>query len=154
MSAATTARDDQTRAAFGEAEAIIRNVAALNGSPVHEGAEIPWIVEQVGALVTALRTGTARVCRHVGPGRAPQPMIAAAWDPGRVACRPCTEKLPPLSAEDDARCDRCGRVVQPIFPGAVKVGLVLLTWGLCRRCCRNTGMPTHPSSVAGVAGGT
>lgn len=148
MSGATTAQADQVRAALDHSEAVIRSVAARNGTPVHEGARIPWLVDQVADLLRAVRDGTARTCRHVGIGQSPRPMMAAAWDPGRLTCFPCTDRLPPLSAEADATCDRCGRVVQPIHPGAMRVGLILLTWGLCRRCCRETGVPLHPKDVA------
>ena len=148
MTPTATARNDQARAAVRHAETVIRDVAARNGSDVYEGFRIPWVREQVAVLFRALADGTARVCRHVGPDRPPQPLFAAAWDPGRLACAPCVDRLPAPDPVADATCDRCGRVVQPIYPGVVRVGMTLLSWGLCRRCVRATGMPMHPGSAA------
>lgn len=144
MTASTAASRDQAKAATDHADAILEAVAAEAGASVHRGVSAPWVIQQVDALFRAIQTGEARLCPHVGPTMSPQPMSAAAWDPGRLCCAACAARLPALDPVEDARCDRCGHVVQVIFPGAVRAGAILLSWGLCAGCVVATGIPTHP----------
>lgn len=146
-----TARLDQLHAAVREARGRIHATAERSGSPLYEGAGVAWLTEQLASLFQAVTSKTARLCPHVYPTGPLQPLSAATWDPGRLYCMPCARRLPPLDPIAERTCDRCARVVDPIYSGAAQIGLILIGWGLCGRCCRETGMPMGAKPPRGAA---
>jgi hypothetical protein len=140
--AATTALNDQFDAATTDAARVQAQIARHARIPLrHDTAPHPWIAQQIRALITALTAGTARLCPHATG--APAVLHAAAWAPGHLTCSLCVSDLHPDPAEDQT-CDRCRRPAHPIYPGMARVGPLLLTYGLCRRCAHRTGLG-HPA---------
>ena len=130
-----TAQLDQLGAASTDAYRRLARLGASHDSPVHLGPIPPWFHPHLRHLAQALTTGTARRCPHLGttPGVA----HAAVWDPGHLTCARCTHRLTP-NPREDTTCDRCRRRAELIYPGAIALGPVLLTFGLCPRCLTHT----------------
>jgi len=75
----------------------------------------------------------------VMPSRAKPPRLAPLGTTGTTG-RPPTP-CPARSVTVDAppgTCDRCRRPAELIHPGAIALGPVLLTFGLCPRCLAHT----------------
>ena len=130
-----TAQLDQLGAATADAYRRLARLGTAHHSPVHLGPIPPWLVPHLRHLTQALTTGTARRCPHLGT--APAVAHAAVWDPGHLTCARCTHRLTPNPGEDTT-CDRCRRRAELIHPGAIALGPVLLTFGLCPRCLTRT----------------
>ncbi|MFD0596170.1 hypothetical protein ACFQZ4_31110 [Catellatospora coxensis] len=95
-----TALADQAEAAARDAR---RKLASIGGDRPADIASDPWLAEQIGALLLALATDTARLCRHVKPS--PMVLHATAWTPDassasaapRSCDRPPTSRTPPAT---------------------------------------------------------
>ncbi|RAY13606.1 hypothetical protein DPM19_18175 [Actinomadura craniellae] len=137
-----TALADQLSAATRHARATVTAVAdQIPGGALTDGALIPWIREQIEALLTALFAGAGHVCPHLNHlGSAPQPAIAAAWAPERLTCNTCAPTL--LAAPGDTTCDRCSRPTPALHVGAVAAGLIIFHFALCPDCATEIGIPT------------
>ncbi|MEU1730006.1 hypothetical protein [Streptosporangium sp. NPDC020145] len=138
--AAYTALADQLNAATTDAARHQDRIAQHTGVKVRTINHHPWLHAQIITLITALTTGTARLCPHIGAS--PRVIHTAAWAPGHLTCTACVSALHPDGAEDST-CDRCRRPCSPIYPGMAQTGPILLAYGLCQRCARRTGLG-HP----------
>lgn len=130
------ATDDTTRTlgAAAEAQGARRVLIPATAAPA-------WF--RLGAVeaLTRWSAGQASTCFHAPHPARPQPIAAAAWKPGLIACLACPHlfRLPRLSAAD-RRCDGCGRVTtgpehdDGIHPNSVQFGPLLYTAGACRDC--------------------
>jgi hypothetical protein len=86
--------------------------------------------------------GKAATCVHDPHPDRPQPVVAAAWRPGTIACTACEPFLFALrrGSEADRRCDGCGKVTRGpaaddgIYPVALQAGPMLYRAGVCRDC--------------------
>jgi len=130
-----TAQLDQLGAATTDAYRRLARLGATHHSPVHLGPIPRWLHPHLRHLAHALASSTARRCPHLGT--APAVAHAAVWDPGHLTCARCTHRLTPSPAEDTT-CDRCLQQAELIHPGAIALGTVLLTFGLCPRCLAHT----------------
>lgn len=81
-------------------------------------------------------------CKHTRTGRnVAVPVIAPLWDRS-LWCAVCASAARlPNGSPPDRQCDRCGRICapalgDPIYPGSVQVGILLVVFGLCRDCHR------------------
>ncbi|GAA1411687.1 hypothetical protein ACFQZ4_53080 [Catellatospora coxensis] len=128
-----TALADQAEAAARDAR---RKLASIGGDRPADIASDPWLAEQIGALLLALATDTARLCRHVKPS--PMVLHATAWTPGRVVCERCAPQLRPATYQQDTTCDRCGEHTSAIYSGALAFGSILFTFGLCGGCIHSS----------------
>ncbi|MFC6080732.1 hypothetical protein [Sphaerisporangium aureirubrum] len=139
---AVTALADQIGAAVTDAVRLHTQIGHHQGITPHQlSTPHPWLTRQVHTLVDTLRTGNGRLCPHIGP--APLVLYGAAWAPGHLVCPRCIAALRPDDTEDST-CDRCRRPATPIYAGMAQSGLLLLAYGLCRRCARRTGLgPTN-----------
>ena len=136
-----TAQLDQLAAATTDAYGRLVQLGTAHGSPVRIGPVPAWLTPHLHRLARAVTTGTARRCPHLGT--APAVAHAAVWDPGHLTCPHCTHHLAP-DTEEDTTCDRCRRHGDPIHPGAIALGPILLTFGLCPRCLSRT----EPTAVS------
>jgi len=130
-----TAQLDQLSAASTDAYRRLARLGASHHSPVHLGPIPCWLHPHLRHLAYAVTTGTARRCPHLGA--APAVAHAALLDPGHLTCARCTHRLAPDPGEDTT-CDRCRQHAELIHPGAIALGPVLLTFGLCHRCLIHT----------------
>jgi hypothetical protein len=127
---------DQIGAAAADLGRRVRTLAADRGLPLVDVRADPWARGILAHLAAAALAGRLEGCPHV---RSPRPVVTAAWRPGVVTCGPCSGVF--SLAHDptaDATCDRCKRVVQPIYPSIVAAGPLLLLAGLCKQCLRKT----------------
>lgn len=100
-----------------------------------------WVrLGMLDALVTWW-CGKHSSCIHDPHPLRPQPVVAAAWKPGRIVCKQCTHLLDlPKNSTADRTCDGCGRVVSGedddlMCPFVVTAGVLTYTVGACRDCC-------------------
>ena len=99
-----------------------------------------WVRLQLLDLWGRWWDGSLETCRHWPVPQRPQPVAAALWRPGLIACVPCSSDLLRLSGEADRTCDGCGRVVEGlevgdgIYPCGVSLGPLLVFWGACAGC--------------------
>ncbi|WP_068928127.1 hypothetical protein [Planobispora rosea] len=141
---AQTALADQLAAAVAHASREHRQIARHIGAPLRKAPHHPWLSAQLSIIVNALTEGTARLCPHITA--APTVLHSAAWAPGDLVCSACIRALSPSDAEDST-CDRCRRPARPIYPGMAHAGVLLLSYGLCRRCARRTGLGSLPAEA-------
>jgi hypothetical protein len=140
---ATTALVDQGRAAARDAHEWLEFEAPLLGAPVTELdiATLPeWLRLDLLTTWAAWSAGTGRTCMHSPHPDRPEPVSAAAWRPGLVACARCVHLtvLPPGSTADRT-CDACGHVVaglpdEGISPGRLTFGPMVYGYGVCPEC--------------------
>jgi hypothetical protein len=133
--ATPTAHADQLAAATSDARHRLSQVATHYGARLRYDATPAWLVPHKNRLAEAAAARSVRCCPHVGSS--PLVVHAAVWNPGRLVCARCIHQLVPDPAEDTT-CDRCRRRADPIFPGAIACGPVLLAFGLCHRCLNRT----------------
>ena len=141
---ASTARTDQLAAATADAHHRLARVAAHHGAPLRLGVAPPWLVPHGTRLAEAITRRLVRYCPHIGSS--PLVVPAAVWGPRHLVCSPCGAVLTP-HAVGDATCARGRRRADPIYPGAIACGAVLLAFGLCRRCLNRT---EHTSTRMGT----
>jgi hypothetical protein len=143
---------DQGRAAASDALRFLELEAPYLGAPVTEVdiAAIPeWLRLDLLSTWTAWLAGTGRTCMHDPHPDRPEPVFAAAWLPGLIACRRCIHLtvLRPGSVKDRT-CDRCGRVAaglehgEGIHPGRITFGPIVFAFGMCPDC-RPNDAPGH-----------
>jgi hypothetical protein len=105
-------------------------------------AEVPdWLrLSVLDALVNWI-TGRAEMCRHAPDPLAPQPVLAAAWRPGLVACAACAHLFRLRRGSDaEATCDACGHrcagleAGDGIHPAFIQAGSLLFQYGVCGSC--------------------
>ncbi|MDN5751364.1 MAG: hypothetical protein L0H64_23170, partial [Pseudonocardia sp.] len=85
--------------------------------------------------------GTADTCTHQPHPDRPQPVHAAAWRPGLIACSRCPHLLA-LARHDvrDRTCDGCGHQCagpdhgDGIRPVMIAAGALSYAVGVCRDC--------------------
>jgi ribonuclease HI len=129
--------------AAGQAKHILRTVAAsADGayptSYTDQGKlDHPWIAEKIAELQAALLSGRARLCSHLS--RKPRVAMAMAHDPTRLRCEACLATMPRLSEVENMTCDRCRRYTRGLRCSVAGIGGILLFFGLCQRCCDETG---------------
>jgi hypothetical protein len=127
---------DQLRATNRDLLRNVRAFAAAGGYEVYRGSD-PWMESVVEALRANMVAGKVKVCPHVRAS--PMPLITAAWRLGALVCGMCIGVFD-LSHDPiaDSTCDRCGIMTAgEIHPSAFVVGVVLVTYGACRRCHNN-----------------
>ncbi len=140
-----TAALDQLAAATTDAYRRLARLGTAHHSPMRIGPVPPWLAPHLPTLAHAVTTGTGRRCPHLTS--TPAVAHAAVWDPGHLTCPRCTHRLTPSSPGEDTTCDRCRRPAHPIHPGAIALGPILLTFGLCPHCLTDTE-PHHPARKA------
>lgn len=135
---------DQCRAATRDASDLLQRAAETLDNQVRAGnpGDIPgWA--RLGLLTAWCEwvADSASTCMHSPNPRSPQPVIAAAWKPGLIACPGCTHLLAlPRGGVADRTCDGCGRVVagadagDPIYPTNVAFGELIWMAGTCTDC--------------------
>ncbi len=134
---ARTAYTDQYAAAVAETTRTLAEFAEHGGIRPAVVLANRWLGGHAKRLKTALETGKAVLCPHIGP--APQMAHAAVWAPGHLVCSSCTRALDPAE-DDDQRCDRCQRHTRRLYAGCAGYGPILLAFGLCPACVRATGL--------------
>lgn len=98
-----------------------------------------WI--RLGAVSALAQwvAGESKSCMHIpSPRNTPFPVIAAAWKPGLVVCPQCQHLIAGLSAEEEMRCDCCGRITTMeeggIYPLSISTGAIMYRAGSCASC--------------------
>lgn len=126
----------------GVSHDLVAGMSAL-GSPQAVGPrEVPpWVRLCVLETWSRWALGTADTCMHAPRIERAEPVSAAAWRPGVVACGQCSHLLTlPRGSAADRRCDGCGRVTagpehgDGIRPCVLKVATMLYLLGACERC--------------------
>jgi hypothetical protein len=135
---------DQADAASSETLSIARGLAPLIGDgEVRAGYPVDfpgWLRLLILDAFAQWLTGKADTCRHNPHPSRPQPIVAAAWRPGLVACRLCTHLVHlPRGSDADATCDLCGHQCagvpdDPIYPSVVQLGPLMFMYGTCSAC--------------------
>lgn len=135
---------DQGDAAAADVAAGMRQAAASGVAdlfPELDPLDHPgWVRLGVLTAFTTLATGQASTCMHSPVASRPQPVFAAAWRPGLIACGRCTHLFAITNAAKDATCDGCGRVTtgpannDGIWPCEVVFGLLTWKFGVCDDC--------------------
>lgn len=123
---------DQVQAASDHADRTLARMAAddNDGRGLRYG-RWPYLTEQLQHAVAAFNNRQAALCPHL---RAPAVMHCTASEPTTLRCIPCAGKLQ-AEPREDRTCDRC-RAYNPdgVYPGVVKHGPILMTYGLCDGC--------------------
>jgi hypothetical protein len=136
---------DQLDSAARDVEAGIDLMCATGGAAGKRHVPVAAVPEWVrlGLLDTLVRWLTSRgaTCMHSPVPSRPQPLHAAAWRPGLVACGACVHLLAlPRGSDADRRCDGCGHLTtgvehgDGIWPTAVAFGPLSYALGCCRDC--------------------
>ena len=153
-----TALVDQVDAASDDAHQFMHAVARHVGDESAQYAaaqDVPeWVRLTLLDAFTTWASGRGSTCRHQPTPDRPEPVLAAAWRPGLVACMRCAHLtgLPSGSAKDRT-CDRCGRVCaglehgDGIHPGMVQLGPLIYQYGTCRDCRPSTASDNPPSAT-------
>jgi hypothetical protein len=135
---------DQRQAAARDAHRFLELEAPFLGAPVEELdiARLPdWLRLDLLSTWSGWTSGTGRTCVHDPRPERPEPVFAAAWRPGLIACQRCIHLtvLRPGS-KADRTCDCCGHVVagldqgEGISPGRLTFGPIVFGYGLCSSC--------------------
>lgn len=91
-----------------------------------------WFRGVFNTLRRRLANGSLRCCSH----RSPMSFVLL-WRPDRAMCGPCLAAEPPLPADEDQRCDRCGTVPpEGSTPMSAMSGELTLLYALCPHCLR------------------
>lgn len=142
MRAAEVAEADQVRAAFDDAERVVRRLAAHHGlTAITRPTRVGWVGDLVAGFLGRAAFGGGRTCGHL---EQPRPVFGAAWLGDLLLCAPCAAVQLRLTGEPDRTCDRCGEVVDLIRPGTVQAGPVIVFYGLCERCHRIVTLEQGP----------
>lgn len=130
------ATQDQVGAAARDVEEMIRTLVALGGyhhDPDPDGERgLTLIEEAIRRWVAAGRP----ICKHLDK---PQPTFLSLCT-AAMLCARCTAELELLiqGTDEDNRCDRCGRLVEPtgnnMFPKLATVGALTISAGCCEAC--------------------
>jgi hypothetical protein len=141
---ASTGLADQRRAAADDALRFLQLEAPLLGAPVTELdiAALPeWLRLDLLSTWTTWQAGSGRTCMHDPRPDRPEPVFAAAWLPGLIACARCIHlTVLPRGSRKDRTCDRCGHVVagidhgEGIHPGRITFGPIVFGYGTCPDC--------------------
>jgi len=133
---------DQLDAASAEISQTVGLLGAhLGAEPIGlpAWAALPaWLRLSVTATLCSFAAGTASTCMHAPHlGRA-EPLHAAVWRPGLIACSRCSHLLE-VHGPAAHTCDGCGRVCPPAHEDGVRlvalaVGPVLFVTGTCSDC--------------------
>lgn len=135
---------DQGDAAAADAYRWLEFEAPLIGGKLgrlDHAALAGWVRLGVVSTWTAWSLGQGSTCMHAPSVDRPEPVFAAAWRPGLVACARCVHLtvLRPGSPADRT-CDACGHVVagidhgEGIYPGRLQFGPMLYAYGTCDGC--------------------
>jgi hypothetical protein len=132
---AKSAYDDQFQAAVSDVRRYLHDHAEQTGSTVAR-SDAAWIKAKFEEFALNLLSGKGERCPHIGPS----PMVAhtAAWATHRLVCPACIDLIKP-SADEDRRCDRCGKTARTLHAGCAAHGPVLMTYGLCAACTTTAG---------------
>jgi hypothetical protein len=148
---------DQSEAAAAAVDRGMRGAAAAMG---HERLKMlpatqhpDWV--RLGALnvLAVWAAGKARTCMHAPSPERPQPIVAAAWRPGVIACADCRHLFRLREGSEVAKtCDGCGRVTQgppddPIRTDILAVGELMFMFGVCRDCCYGMEMANDADTI-------
>lgn len=102
-----------------------------------------WLRLSLLSTLTDWILGKGETCRHNPHSDTPQPLLAAAWRPGLVACTECVHLFRLVPGSDkEATCDGCGhRCTGPdnddgIHPAVIRCGLMVFQYGACRSCVK------------------
>lgn len=129
---------DQIDAARTQTTAIAPETCEWDGDPQGIAASVAaipaWL--RIGAMEALARHIVARsaTCIHAPHPSRPQPVAAAAWRPGFVACMACVGRHFHLRGERAYTCDGCGRLGENIHAGRIVVGPILFMFGVCPEC--------------------
>lgn len=134
---------DQGDAAAHETHTHMRDLAdhhhgEVIARPVDDHPE--WVRLALISTLADWITGKARTCLHSPDPRRPQPVQAAAWKPGVIACRHCTHLFAlPADSPKNWTCDCCGHVIdhsrgEKIWATAISCGLFMYQLGACIDC--------------------
>lgn len=131
------ARHDQLQAATRETHQRMDWIAGLHpDSAATDGHRDPWVHDLADQLLKLIDTHQARWCPHLAGGSA-QPMHAAAWLPGIIACDLCVALgIFGVEGQADRICDRCGTdtLGQGIHTGQASIGPIEISYGACEAC--------------------
>ncbi|SQD96281.1 hypothetical protein FMEAI12_3560026 [Parafrankia sp. Ea1.12] len=130
---------DQADAAAVAVEGRMQQYAAEHGALYRRAAadEIPeWIRFGVVEALVTFSARRATTCQHAPDPARPQPVYAAAWRPGVIACAACCGFLFRLAGDRDRTCDRCGHIERErgVYPCSVALGPLTFMFGLCHEC--------------------
>jgi hypothetical protein len=118
----------------------------------HTYASYPgWL--RLGALTAFLSwmLGMSETCLHSPAPQHPEPIIAAAWRPGRMVCGrslTCGRLLALVpNSDQDRTCDSCKRVTagtdeDSLSPGVLVSGAFSYVYGTCSDCPVPRVVPT------------
>lgn len=132
---------DQADAAADHATAVTTAAARQHGAThinIHANSQPEWIRLTILETLVKWIAGKADTCPHSPTPVRPQPVIAAAWRPGLVACARCPHllRLRPGSAKDRT-CDGCGTVVfeaGELWAATIVYGPLSFSFGACGAC--------------------
>lgn len=135
---------DQIDAASADVLAGLHRVARvrdMDGPQLLDPIDHPeWVRLGVLSALTTWLTGEGSTCMHSPHPQRPQPITAAAWRPGLIACVRCAHLFVIANATKDATCDGCGRVTagltnnDGIRPSIVAMGPLTWLFGVCNEC--------------------
>lgn len=135
---------DQADQAIGDALRMTAAVSGLVGAgPATATAadDLPgWLRLSVVDALARFVEGAATTCIHNPDPSRPQPVLAAAWSPGLVACFLCTQLFAlPGGSVSDRTCDGCGHLCdtaagEMVYPGMIQLGPLVFQYGTCAGC--------------------
>lgn len=135
---------DQLDAAATEITAALNRSATRDNRQMRRGpySEHPeWVTLSVMQAVAGWAIGTADTCTHQPHPDRPQPVHAAAWRPGLIACSRCPHLFAlPRGDVRDRTCDGCGHQCagpdhrDGIRSVVIAAGALSYAVGVCRGC--------------------
>lgn len=100
-----------------------------------------WVTLGIMTTITEWAAEVGSTCTHAPTATRPQPVHAAAWRPGLVACGRCIFLLNlPRGAAAESLCDGCGHQCagvddgDPIWSSVIVAGVLTYSVGVCRSC--------------------
>jgi hypothetical protein len=140
--AARVALTDQLGAAGRDANALLRDFAALLGErhTVDHTYPGPFAVALIDGLDERMRRHRQRMCSHLR--RSAQVAWLFGWMPEQLSCQRCAHRLLARvnGTAEDSTCDVCRGVADPINPVMGSAGPMIVLFGACDACySRETG---------------
>ena len=133
---------DQFDAAARDVDRLLKDLGRDLGATIGglDYTAVPdWLRLSLVDTWFAFVGGTADTCMHAPVISHPQPVVAAVWRPGLIACAACAH-LTKVTGEADRSCDRCARVCAGLDAGegihgcSISFGPLLYMFGLCPGC--------------------
>lgn len=125
---------DQRAAAAADARAqaleLVTNLRPGEFAIVEYERPAPWLLEAVDRH-NQVATGDSYSCPHDASPHDPAVVNAAVWQPGYLACSPCTRGG---IFDRPTACSPCATPAEVLYPARYQVDNIVLHFALCRAC--------------------